>query len=92
VAEHQAYVARTGTIKLLVQLPNKTESIFLKNVLHILGLRCNLFSTTLMAKKHGLQFIGKVDSCEFMRDGMIHLTSTLQHDMYLLGVRLLQII
>jgi hypothetical protein len=52
VAGHQAYVAGTGTIKLLVQLLNKIELISLENVLHIPGLQCNLFSTTLMQGCH----------------------------------------
>ena len=52
IAGHQCYVAGTGTIKLLVQLPHKVDIVLLQNVLYVPGLQCNLFSTTLMATKH----------------------------------------
>jgi hypothetical protein len=44
VAGHQAFVAETRTIKLLVQLPDHSEIISLENILHVPGLQCNLFS------------------------------------------------
>jgi hypothetical protein len=55
---HQVFAVGTGTIKLLMQLPTCTEVISLENVLHVPDLQCNLFSTTLMVKKHGMAFIG----------------------------------
>jgi hypothetical protein len=84
VAGLKTYVAGTGTIRFLVQLPNRTEIISLENVLHVPGLQCNLFSTTWMAKKHGFHFIGKTSSCKFTKEGVIYLTRRLQDDMYLL--------
>ena len=82
VAGHQTFVAGTGMIRLLVQFPDHTEIISLENVLHVPGLQCNLFSTTLMAKKHGMEFIGKQSTCEFVKHGKVYLTGHLHDDMY----------
>lgn len=51
IAGHTTYVAGTGTIRFLLQLPDRTEIFSLENVLYVHGLDCNLFSTTAMAKR-----------------------------------------
>ena len=84
IAGHKCYVAGTGTIKLLVQLPHKVDIVFLQNVLYVPGLNCNLFSTTLMATKHSIHFIGTQTHCHFVKDDEIIFTGHLVHDMYLL--------
>ena len=89
IAGHQCYVAGTGTIKLLVQLPHKVEIVLLQNVLYVPGLQCNLFSTTLMATKHSIYFIGTQTHCHFIKDDKILFTGRLVHDMYLLDFTVL---
>ena len=89
IVGHQCYVAGTGTIKLLVQLPHKVEIVFLENVLYVPGLKCNLFSTTLMATEHYIHFIGTQTHCHFVKDDEILFTGRLVHDMYLLDFTVL---
>lgn len=89
IAGHQCYVAGTGTIKLLVQLPHKVDIVFLQNVLYVPGLQCNLFSTTLMATKHSIHFIGTQTHCHFIKDEEILFTGRFVHDMYLLDFTVL---
>ena len=89
IAGHQCYVARTGTIKVLVQLPHKVDIVFLHNVLYVPGLQCNLFSTTLMATKHSIHFIGTQTHCHFVKNNEIIFTGHLVQDMYLLDFTVL---
>ena len=89
IAGHQCYVAGTGTIKLLVQLPHKVDIVLLQNVLYVPGLQCNLFSTTLMATKHSIHFIGTQTHCHFIKDEEILFTGRFVHDMYLLDFTVL---
>lgn len=84
VAGHKIYVAGTGTVRFLLQLPDLTEIFSLYNVLYVPGLDCNLFSTIAMAKKHGLIFTSGVDSCTFTKDNELYLTGRLKIDMYIL--------
>ena len=89
IAGHQCYVAGTGTIKLLVQLPHKVEIVLLQNVLYVPGLQCNLFSTTLLAIKHSIHFIGTQTHCYFVKNNNIVFTGRLVQDMYLLDFTVL---
>ena len=89
IAGHQCYVAGTGTIKVLVQLPHKVEIVILENVLCVPGLHCNLFSTTLMATKHSIHFIGTHTHCHFVKNNEILFTSRLIQDMYILDFTVL---
>lgn len=84
IAGHQCYVAGTGTIKILVQLPHKVDIVLLENVLYVPGLQCNLFSTTLMATKHSIDFIGTQTHCHFVKNHEIIFTGRLIQDMYIL--------
>ena len=86
VAGHKTYVAGTGTIRFLLHLPDRTEIFSLDNVLYVPGLNCNLFSTTAMAKKHGLILTGGADSCIFTKDNELYLTGRLKNDMYILDI------
>ena len=79
VAGHKTYVAGTGTIRFLLQLPDRTEIFSLDNVLYVHGLDCNLLSTTAMAKKHGFIFTGSADKCTFTKDNQLHLTCRLKN-------------
>ena len=74
VSGHKTYVASIGTICFLLQLPDRTKIFSLDNVLYVLGLDCNLFSTTTMAKKHGFIFIGSTNRCTFTKDNELYLT------------------
>ena len=89
IAGHQCYVAGTGSIKVLVQLPHKVEIILLQNVLYVPGLQCNLFSTTLMAKKHSIDFIGTQTHCHFVKNNELIFTGRLLQDMYILDFTVL---
>ena len=89
IAGHQCYVASTGTIKVLVQLPHKVEIVLLENVLYVPGLQCNLFSTTLMATKHSIHFIGTQTHCHFVKNNEILFTGRLIQDMYILDFTIL---
>ena len=89
IAGHQCYVASTGTIKVLVQLPHKVEIVLLENVLYVHGLQCNLFSTTLMATKHSIHFIGTQTHCHFVKNNEILFTGRLIQDMYILDFTIL---
>ena len=89
IAGHQCYVAGTGTIKILVQLPHKVEIVLLENVLYVPGLQCNLFSTTLMATKHAIHFIGTQTHCHFVKNNEILYTGRLIQDMYILDFTVL---
>lgn len=89
VAGHQCYVAGTGTIKVLVQLPHNTEVVLLENVLYVPGLQCNLFSTTLMAMKHSIHFVGTATHCHFIKNNEIRMTGRLIQDMYILDFTVL---
>lgn len=86
---NKTYVAGTGTVRFLIQLPDRTESFSLENVLYVPGLGCNLFSTTAIAKKHGLIFTGGADRCTFTKDNELFLTGRLTHDMYVLDITVL---
>ena len=83
IVGHQCYVAGTGTIKVLVQ-PHKVEIVLLQNVLYVPGLQCNLFSTTLMATKHSIHFIGTQTHYHFVKNNEILFTGRLIQDMYIL--------
>ena len=83
VAGHQCYVAGIGTIKVLVQLPHNIEVVLLENVLYVPGLQCNLFSTTLMAMKHSIHFVGSATHCHFIKNNEIRMTGRLIQDMRL---------
>ena len=89
IAGHQCYVAGTGTIKILVQPPHKVDIVLLENVLYVLGLQCNLFSTTLMATKHSIHFIGTQTHCHFVKNHEILFTGRLIQDMYILDFTVL---
>jgi len=89
IAGHKTYVAGTGTIRFLIQLPDRTEIFSLDNVLYVPGLDCNLFSTTAIAKKHGLIFTGGANSCTFTKDSELYLTGRLKSDMYILDITVL---
>ena len=89
IAGHQCYVAGTGTIKILVQLPHKVDIVLLENVLYVPGLQCNLFSTTLMATKHSIDFIGTQTHCHFVKNHEIIFTRRLIQDMYILDFTVL---
>ena len=89
IVGHQCYVAGTGTIKLLVQLPHKGDIVLLQNVLYVPGLQCNLFSTTLMATKHSIHFIGTQTHCHFIKNDEILFTGRLVQDLYLLDFTVL---
>ena len=84
IAGHQCYVAGTGTIKILVQLPHKVEIVLLEKVLYVPELQCNLFSTTLMATKHAIHFIGTQTYCHFVKHNEILFTGRLIQEMYIL--------
>lgn len=86
---NKTYVAGTGTVRFLIQLPDRTEIFSLENVLYVPGLGCNLFSTTAIAKKHGLIFTGGADRCTFTKDNELFLTGRLTHDMYVLDITVL---
>ena len=89
IAGHKTYVAGTGTIRFLLQLPDRIEILHLENVLYVPGLDCNLFSTTAMAKKYCLVFTGAADSCQFTKDSELYLTGRLKNDMYILDITVL---
>ena len=89
IAGHQCFVAGTGTVKVLVQLPHKVEIVLLQNVLYVPGLQCNLFSTTLMAKKHSIDFIGTQTHCHFVKNNELLFTGRLLQDMYILDFTVL---
>ena len=89
IAGHKTYVAGTGTVRFLLQLPDRTEIFTLDSVLYVPGLDCNLFSTTVMAKKHGLIFTGSADRCSFTKNEELYLTGRLKHDMYILDLTVL---
>ena len=89
IAGHQCYVAGTGTIKILVQLPHKVDIVLLENVLYVPGLQCNLFSTTLMATKHSIDFIGTQTHCHFVKNNEVIFTGRLIQDMYILDFTVL---
>jgi hypothetical protein len=89
VAGHKTYVAGTGTVRFLLQLPDRTEIFSLDNVLYVPGLDCNLFSTTVMAKKHGFIFTGSADRCSFTKNDELYLTGRLKNDMYILDLTVL---
>ena len=86
---YKTYVAGIGTIRFLLQLPDRTEIFCLENVLYVPGLDCNLFSTTAMAKKYGLIFTGGANSCNFTKDSELYLTWRLKNDMYILDLTVL---
>ena len=89
IAGHTTYVAGTGTIRFLLQLPDRTEIFSLENVLYVPGLDCNLFSTTAMAKRCGLTFTGGADSCHFTKEDELYLTGRMKNDMYILDLTVL---
>ena len=89
VAGHKTYVAGTGTIRFLVQLPDRTEIFSLDNVLYVPGFDCNLFSTTAIARTHGFIFTGSADQCTFTKADQTYLTGRLQHGMYVLDLTVL---
>ena len=89
IAGNQCYVAGTGTVKVLVQLPQKVEIVLLQDVLYVPGLQCNLFSTTLMAKKHSMDFIGTQTYCHFVKNNELVFTGRLLNDMYILDFTVL---
>ena len=89
IAIHHCYVAGTGTVKVLVQLPHKVEIVLLHNVLYVPGLQCNLFSTTLMATKHSMHFIGTQTDCQFTKNNEVLFTGRLINDMYILDFTVL---
>ena len=89
IAGHQCYVAGTGTIKILVQLPTRVDIVLLENVLYVPGLQCNLFSTTLMATKHSIDFIGTQTHCNFVKNNEVIFTGRLIQDMYILDFTVL---
>ena len=89
IAGHQCYVASTGTIKILVQLPHKVDIVLLENVLYVPGLQCNLFSTTLMATKYSIHFIGTQTHSHFVKNHEILFTGRLIQDMYILDFTVL---
>lgn len=86
VAGHKTYVAGTGTIRFLIQLPDRTEIFTLENVLYVPGFDCNLFSTTTMARKHGFIFTGSANQCTFTKNDQVYLTGRLKNGMYVLDV------
>ena len=89
IAGHRCYVAGTGTVKVLVQLPHKVEIVLLQNVLYVPGLQCNMFSTTLMATEHSIHFIGTQTDCQFIKNNEVLFTGRLIHDMYILDFTVL---
>ena len=86
VAGHKTYVAGTGTIRFLLQLPDRTEIFSLDNVLYVPGFDCNLLSTTAIAKQHGFTFTGSADRCTFTKNDQLHLTGRLRNGMYVLDL------
>ena len=86
VAGHKTYVAGTGTIRFLLQLPDRTEIFSLDNVLYVPGLDCNLLSTTAIAKTYGFTFTGSADKCTFTKDDQLHLTGRLRNGLYVLDL------
>ena len=89
IVGHKTYVAGTGTICFLLQLPDRTEIFSLDNVLYVPGLDCNLFSTTAIANKYGFIFTGGANSCTFTKDSELYLTGRLKHDMYIMDLTVL---
>lgn len=84
VASHECNVVGNGTIKALVRLPHMTEIVLLENVLYVPRLQCNLFSTTIMATKHYVHFIGTTTNSHFIKNNEILITCRLFLDMYVL--------
>lgn len=84
VGGHKCFVAGTGHIKILIQLPNKTEIAMLENVLYVPGFGCNLFSVTLVARKYDIHFVGKQNTCDLIQNGELVMTGRMKQDLYCL--------
>ena len=89
VAGHKTYVACTGTVRFFLQLPDRTKIFSLDNVLYVPGLDCNLFSTTVIAKKYGFIFTRSADRCSFTKNDELYLIGRLKNDMYILDLTVL---
>lgn len=69
--------------------PHKVEIVLLQNVMYVPSLQCNLFSTTLMATKHSIDFIGTQTHCHFVKNNELLFTGRLLQDMYILDFTVL---
>lgn len=88
-AGHTCYVTSIGDIKILVQLPNRTEIQLLQQVLYIPGSGQKLFSLIKVAMLHKIFTLYKDTTCELLQDDNLIMTGRMLQGSYILNFTVL---
>jgi hypothetical protein len=88
-AGHKIFVKGTGNIKILVQLPDRTEIHLLKQVLYIPDFGRNLFSLTKVAQQQKIFTLCRDKTCELLLNNDLIMTGRMINGSYILDFTVL---